>query len=394
MKIRYQLFLLILTISASAQTQFDRVLTIPVKEGSNQLRSPWAGGINFPWISSIDLNNDGLNDLFLFDHHNSRILTFLNNGNTSTDLAWEYAPQYMTQFPFVNKWVFLYDYNCDGKADFFTLSQANKCNGIAVYKNISSGNSLQWQLVNTCLDEIFAGVKDTIYTNSISLPNFNDIDSDGDMDILGYNSFPDGRIIFHKNTSMEDYGVCDSLVFNKTSACWGNFRLKIGGNNEVGCFHCPCRIRRPVVTGDGTSNKSEDVKTNFTEPVFDASEAAKRDDTISSLFSLDIDGDGFMELLVGDIASQNTLMIHNGGTEMDSQDTLFPSSDTPAYFDGFHYHSSIDVDNDGLKDLLVMPYDHENKNGIWVYKNSGTNTSPVFNLSSTSFLQKTMIDVF
>jgi len=53
----------------------------------------------------------------------------------------------------------------------------------------------------------------------------------------------------------------------------------------------------------------------------------------------------------------------------------------------------LDADNDGEKDLLVMPYDHENKNGIWLYENSGTTASPVFNLSSVNFLQKNMIDV-
>ena len=387
------LFYYLISIAASAQTQFDRVLNIPVHEGSKSLRFPWAGGINFPWISSIDLNADGLKDLFLFDHHNDRILTFLNNGNLNADLAWDYNPDYSNQFPPVNKWVFLYDYNCDGKADFFTLSSARQCAGIAVYKNISSGSNLQWTIVDSCLKRTFVTTRNNIFANSISLPTFNDVDGDGDMDILGYNSLPDGRILYYKNHSMENYGVCDSLDFILETLCYGNFQLKIGGTNTVGCFHCPCRVRRPLTDDDSISQNIKESPFVLTEPNIDQSEAARRDDTVSSIFSMDIDGDGFKELFVGDIASSNTLMIHNAGTEMDAQDTLFPSYDSPAIFNGFHYHAYIDVDNDALNDFIVMPNDHENKLGIWFFKNSGTNASPVFTLESNSFLQNNIIDV-
>ena len=387
------LFYCLVTFATSAQTKFDRVLNIPVQEGNKSLRFPWAGGINFPWISSIDLNADGLKDLFLFDHHNDRILTFLNNGNSNADLAWNYAPDFSNQFPPVSNWVFLYDYNCDGKADFFTLSSARQCAGIAVYKNISSGNNLRWAIVDSCLQRTFVTTRNNIFANSISLPNFNDVDGDGDMDILGYNSLPDGRILYYKNHSIESYSVCDSLDFILESLCYGNFQLKIGGTNTVGCFQCPCRVRRPLTDIDSISVDPEVPPIIFPEPVTDQSEAARRDDTVSSIFSMDVDGDGFKELFVGDIASSNTLMIHNAGTEMDAQDTLFPSYDSPAIFNGFHYHAYIDVDNDGLNDFIVMPNDHENKLGIWYYKNLGTNASPVFTLESNSFLQNNMIDV-
>ena len=168
MKISFLFLYFILTINSFAQTKFDRALNIPVSEGGNTFRFPWAGGINFPWISSIDLNSDGLNDLFVFDHHNNRILTFLNNGSSSVKQAWDYAPQYAHQFPPVNSWAFLYDYNCDGKADFFTLSSVDSCFGISAYKNISSGDSLQWFMVDSCLKKTFVTTTNNIYANAIS----------------------------------------------------------------------------------------------------------------------------------------------------------------------------------------------------------------------------------
>ena len=388
------IFFFISSLSAFGQAQFDRILNVPVSESGNSLSFPWAGGINFPWISSIDLNNDGKLDIFLFDHHNNRILTFLNNGNTSADLAWDYAPDYALQFPPVNKWAFLYDYDCDGKADFFTLSSALQCSGIAVYKNTGSGTNLSWSLIDSCMQETYlAFPPENIFSNAISLPHFNDIDGDGDMDILGYNSFPDGRILYHKNYSMEDYGVCDSLDFKLETVCFGNFQLLIGGSNQVGCFHCPCRMSHP---DENAFDNLLDIDVHNIPshgPAYDPSQAARRDDTVSSVFALDLDGDGHVELLIGDIASNNTLMIHNGGTDMDTQDTIFPNYNTPVNYNGFHYHGFIDVDNDGLKDLLVMSNDHENKNSIWLYKNTGTNTIPIFNFAEENFLQKEMIDV-
>ena len=106
---RLSILFLFITSCAIAQTRFVPDFTIPVTENNNPLRSPWAGGINFPWFSSIDLNGDTLQDLFLVDRQNNRIQTYINNGSTNRNLAWDYAPQFASQFPYVNKFAFLYD---------------------------------------------------------------------------------------------------------------------------------------------------------------------------------------------------------------------------------------------------------------------------------------------
>jgi hypothetical protein len=381
-------FILLLPLFVNCQTNFIPQPNIPVKENSSFLHNPWAGGINFPYFSSVDLNGDTLMDLFLVDRMNNRILTFTNNGNTNRDLAWDYAPQFMNQFPPVNKFAFLYDYNCDGKTDFFTLSNAFLCPaGIVAYKNTSATPGIfTWQKVDSCMEETFMGSPQMIYTDGVSLPHFNDIDGDGDMDILGYNSFPNGRIVYHKNYSLEHYGTCDSLDFVFESGCFGNFSLLIGGNNQVGSFHSPCRI------GRFDHEEEEEKDAAYDNNIFDPTDAARRDDTISSIFALDLDNDNHMELLIGDIASNNSLMVHNGGVDMDSQDTLFPSYDVPALYNGFHYHAYFDTDNDGAKDLIVSPYYNENKKGLWVYKNLGTTSSPLFEYRADNFLQNQMID--
>ena len=385
----YIVFVLFFSVTLSTYGQkFDRIDTIPVTENSNLLKNPWAGGINFPSVNSIDVNGDGRKDIFIFDKHNNRTSVFLNNGSTNYREAWDYAPNYNNKFPVINQWVLLYDYNCDGKEDLFTLSPISLA-AMAVYRNdFTPGNGLQWTLVNNFLDESFDVIRQNIFVNGVSLPGLADIDGDGDMDVLGYNSLPDGRIAYHKNYSMEHYGVCDSLDFKYESGCWGDFSLLIGGANQVGCFHCPCRVRRP-----GAPMPEEE----YEQPSSDQSVAAPLDDTISGMYIMDIDGDGDQDLLIGDVASFNSLLIVNGGTnvtaDMSSQDTGFPSYDVAADFAAFHYHCLLDVDNDGIKDLLVFPNFNENIHGMWFYRNVGTNAVPVFEYVENSFLQNEMIDV-
>jgi hypothetical protein len=67
-------------ITAGAQPWFQRIDTIPVADASNNpLRNAWAGGLNFCQLSQVDLNMDGIKDLFVFDRTGSRITTFITS---------------------------------------------------------------------------------------------------------------------------------------------------------------------------------------------------------------------------------------------------------------------------------------------------------------------------
>ncbi len=360
---------------------FNRVDTIPVEVNSVLLNNAWAGGINFPLFSEIDLNGDGIHDLFIYDRVNNRLSTFINDGTSGTN-AWHYAPEYRSHFPPINKWARLYDYNCDGKADLFTLSSC-QC-GIAVYRNdYDVTNGLHFTLVTDILTETWA-INLNVYADAISLPTFGDVDSDGDMDIIGYNSPSDGRFSYHKNNSVEHGHGCDSLEFNLETFNWGTFQLLIGGANQVGCYGC-----RPAPSGD--TSLVEDLQRNV------QSAAAKRDDTITSVMMIDIDGDGDKDLLIGDQNAMNALLVVNGKTATSpdsivSEDIIFPSNDVPVNIYYFTVQAYIDLDNDGVKDLVSSSTERENLHGNWFYKNLGTTANPVFQFQTTSFLTNQMID--
>ena len=359
---------------------FRQVDSIPVVVNSIQLNNAWSGGINFPLFSEIDLNGDGIHDLFLFDRSNNRISTFINDGSAGIH-AWHYDPHYISKFPLINKWVRLYDYNCDGKMDLFTLSDC-QC-GVAVWRNdYNAVDGLRFTLVTQTLMEMYFPQPNPytqVYADYVSLPAFGDVDGDGDMDILGYNSITDGRILYHKNYSVENGHGCDSLEFKLDNLHWGNFQLWVGGSNSVYCFNCRHAFQ------DSTLQN------------YDQSQAAARDDSISSVFMIDIEGDGDKDLLIGDSGSTNTLLVMNGGNpdtaRMATQDITFPSTDIPVNLNTFPVHAYLDLDNDSIKDLIASPTDLENFRGMSFYKNFARNDSPAFHFQNSSFLVDQMIDV-
>jgi len=56
--------------------------SIQVKIGAATLANPWAGGLNFVQASNIDMDMDGIKDLFMFDRTGNKVRTFINNGNS------------------------------------------------------------------------------------------------------------------------------------------------------------------------------------------------------------------------------------------------------------------------------------------------------------------------
>ena len=106
--------LLFNTISFS-QINFTRDTTVSVFENSTQLKHAWNGGVNSAQFSEIDLNLDGIKDIIVFDRSGNKLSPYLNiNGE------YVFSPQFRNNFPDINYWIILEDYNCDGKNDIFT----------------------------------------------------------------------------------------------------------------------------------------------------------------------------------------------------------------------------------------------------------------------------------
>lgn len=388
-------FLLISFLAANilsqAQFQFNRRDSIVVMNGADSLDYAWAGGMNFCQFSSIDINLDGIKDLFVFDRTFNQPMTFINKG-IAGQVKYDYKPFYETKFPALTNWVLLRDFNCDGKEDIFSYSPGGMC----VYKNISD-TALKFELVTSLLRGTQCGSYLNIYVSSIDIPSIEDIDYDGDLDILTFGIF--GTFVeYHKNFSVELGYSCDSLEFTMKNQCWGHFK-----EDNDSCIISLFQTT-PNCAGVGTPELTPyDPYTRDVITLKDEDAEANRDaaHSGSTLLAIDINGINSKDLLVADIACESMKMLTNGGllpnldSDMITKDENFPSYDVPIDIDLFPAVFYVDVNNDNKRDLIAAPNSYTNSNntnGNWLYLNTSTDSTPVFAHDEYGFLQSQMIE--
>jgi FG-GAP-like repeat len=373
------LFFFLFPFSLLAQFTYTVDQSIPVEINGKTLLNPWAGGLNAAQVNTMDLNADGTADLVIFDKTSSRISTFLAEKAT-----YQYAPEYEILFPAdVSTFVVLRDFNCDGKKDLFTFGQI----GIFVYQNVTEGGkSLSWKKLK--FFNANSGLKsEVLLTTGLSLnkinllpgtndlPDFVDMDGDGDLDVLNMKFVSPSQAEFHKNYSMELYGRCDSLELKKETSIYGGFTEcscgKIAFNNQT-CDQIGGRIEQIQHTGG------------------------------KALLALDMDNDGDKDLLFSEESCPTLYYMQNSGTTENALFngfTTFPPGQplSPNLYPAAYLE---DLDFDGKADLLSSPNIYTRSGltdnlleSLWLYKNSGTNALPNFTFVKNNFLQEDMIDV-
>ncbi len=380
----------LLQLAAPAQWTLRFDPNVPVTRQGIDLQLAWAGGLNFIQASEIDLNGDGLKDLFLFDRsytsgHKPVIL--LRTAATGT-AAYRVTRDYDNVPPFneLHDWCLLRDYNCDGKEDIFTYSSA----GFSVFKNVSSGGQPAFDLVKFRVNSNYvspsgASAWANLFISQVDLPGIADIDGDGDLDILTF-SLLGSYMEYHKNLSMETYGHCDSLLYEVRNKCWGYFAENFSNNSVTLNVPCQFNVPNPEI-GLGDLEAEPDTGDD------------SRAHAGSATTILDLNGDGVMEVLLGDISYNNLVALYNGGTVanaiMTSEDTLFPSYNTSVDLFIFPGAYHLDLDGDGRRDLLVSPNAtslSHNYESMWYYRNNGSDASPLFNLQQRNLFQDRMIE--
>ena len=361
---------------AFGQFAYSLDQSIPVtRADGSPYELPWSGGLNAAEYNSLDLDQDGVADLVVFDRMANKVTTLIRESE-----RYRYAPEYETLFPVVSNWLLLRDFNCDGKPDIFT----GDILGIRVFINRTTDTGpLQWEQFR-----FFAGEglpkSEVLLTKGFSglinlqlqyddLPAISDVDNDGDLDILTINYNGEGGVEFHKNFSQERYGSCDSLEFERISQRWGNVLTCGCGEFAFGGAGCPPH-------GGGRIQHSEG----------------------KGLLAYDFDNDGDKDLVVSNGNCDEAFLLENTGDIQDpdfSSATPFPQPQ-PAAFPLYPTPFLEDVNGDNILDLLisaqVFAKDHLQINlreSSWLYVNSGTNELPVFEFQERDFLQRDMIDV-
>ncbi len=376
-------------ISAGYAQPYKYYLDIPVTQFGNPVApsaNAWTGGFDSPIFSQIDINGDGLKDLFIFEKEGAsqfyfRYTTYINLG-TPNQPNYRYAPEYKEKFPAgMHDWAVLVDYDCDGLEDIFTY---NYIGGMTVYHNdydVSTG--LKFHKEIDLVYSTYFGFPANLFVASNSQPAFVDVDDDGDLDVLTF-AIASYNVEYHQNLAEENFGRCDTLVFNMATGCWGNFGLT-GDTSCTAVYGITCReANHPPVIAD--VSKLEHLHSGF------------------CAISADMDGDADKEFINGDINCMHLQCFFNGGTllsaNMVSCDTLYPSqhpigtppADLGRSQMGPHY---FDVDNDGNKDLIVAPcaVNSKNFNNVLFYKNISNNSINDFSYIKNSLFVDNMIEL-
>ncbi|MFN8237428.1 MAG: VCBS repeat-containing protein [Chitinophagales bacterium] len=356
--------LLVIYFHSPAQN-FQRFDYLTVTENSKQLRYPWTGGINSVQFSKADVNHDGIKDLFLYDKSSGRICVFLAQGMNSTQYVFNAG--YGNNFPEVNGWMVLKDYNCDGIEDFFTYQAPGN---IKVYTGYYSNDTLQFRLKQNGFFYFGSGIFINVYCSEVIKPTIDDFNKDGDLDVVSFN-VSGNRLIYYENQQKELGLSCDSLFFNKTDNCWGNVFDTFSSSYALKDT-CSFKFNRI-----GSSNEIMH--------------------TGSYIESMDVDNNGVLDILVGSVGLNNMTMLYNNGSTIYAsvlkQDTRFPSYDVPFNTSSFAAPVFLDVNNDGKKDLLVSTYDEgaANIENIWYYKNIRSDSVDL-RFQQKDFILNDMID--
>jgi hypothetical protein len=364
-----------LLFGQSNYTRLDNILVL--EKNGDTLDFPWAGGINSAQISNIDLNHDGIEDLFVFDRDGNVVKGFTVTGS-GINVKYDFLATTPEDFPKLLRFATITDFNCDGRKDILTKELFG---AVVAYKNDSSifnNFSVASPIVKT--GDQFGPFNLGVPGSDIS--SFADIDGDGLIDVLHFPADGTGVIEYHTNNSVNKYGSCDSLEFLYDKSCWGLF--------SEGSQSC-------IITLN-SSHPLCGIKSGTAEIIETKSRHAG-----STILALDLDEDTDKDILLSDIGCRHVAALYNGGIPsfamMDTIDSLFPGYDVPIdlEYPATYY---VDINNDNIKDLLASPNSEvlasdtaENYHSIWAYINLNRNDSALFSFLQDDFLQSEMIDV-
>lgn len=388
---------LLLTLGLTVQTaqaqpsnsslRFSAGISIPAQDSNGvTLQNAWAGGLWAPQYGEIDLNGDGAKDLFVFSRGSNTVSTYLR---TPSPPYYTYAPEYEQAFPSLYYWALLRDNTGDGKPELFTQI------GASVLYYIPTPNTpadqprftLKSSQLKADYDPSAGSLVANVYVPSSDLPAIDDLDGDGDLDILAFDIL--GSVAnFYECTANPVGGEPQYTV---TTTCWGRFRdvslcdsflIAVSGGCK-GAVSVPDTLATPepawLSTLDST-NKTQHAGGN-------------------AMLTLDEDGDGDRDLLLGALSCLELTYFENtaiaGIDNMTSYQIGYPTVD-PAHFERFHAPFLVDVDGDGKRDLISTLNETtltDKWNKSWYYKNTSTTAAFDFSLQQTDWLHSTMLDL-
>ncbi|MFT5479241.1 MAG: hypothetical protein ACI9NN_000192, partial [Bacteroidia bacterium] len=325
---------------------------------------------------AVDINNDGKSDLFVFDRSGSKVLCLIKQ----TDDSYKHQPEYDNIFPLFADWVVFKDFDGDGKPDLWFKNEAYN-GSVSLYNNVTQPGDkyVHFDTVTHALraynfNDAPLDSSD-LYCDRANIPAIEDVDGDGDIDFLTLQKFGDGITLFRNMTADHSLPI-GKPEFIEADFCWGDF-LEGEGNDTVILKRSQWCFRKLKKHAGG-----------------------------STLLLLDGDEDNDMDLIIGNAGFGNLIYLKNGrqdlGTVQDTMigyDATFPNYNKPVYVNIFPAPFYQDVNDDGIKELLVSVNYTDKSSGFFretgnllYYSNLGKNNKPIFQFEDSAFLVNDIID--
>ena len=344
------------------------------------LENPFTGGYTSAQLNEIDFNMDGVMDLLVFDRRGDIAIPFTHDGVVGST-NYTHAPKYLLGLPPMNDFVRVRDYNNDGVPDIFTVLPDATGGQLSVYTGSWDGTRLRFDLYkvgNWPTDILLVttnGAPTNIYVGPGDVPVIEDIDNDGDIDILSFES-AGSFVNYNKNMAIERNLGLDTFDFIQADFCWGKF--KEGGLDGT------------LFLSDSPNDCAEEFAPNV--------EFVERH-AGSALEVFDYQCDGDYDMLIGDLLGKNIVLAINepngDNAYVPEAITNFPPND-PIDLHVFLASWVLDVDHDGDQDIVVCPNDVsnvENISNLHFYENTGVGCNENFVLRQEDFLNEGSIDL-
>lgn len=372
------LILLLLPFFVSAQS-FEFTRAYPeVFANDAPLPLAWLGGLNAPQTQLLDLDGDGRDDVYFFDKAGQIHLALrqLESG------SFVVAPELVAHFPEdIEQWIALRDFDQDGTHDIFSYAPA--VDGIRVYRGSRRPDGLlEFSLIDfgDPLPQIYTPLgsgRSPLFVSNIDYPAIDDIDFDGDLDILTF-AINGGYIEYYQNLSVERGFGADTLIYELVDQCWGGF------------------FESGITTALDLAPAAGECFDNLAAP---GSPGQPRHSG-STVLTLDYDGNGLKDIMLGDISFRFLVLgLNNGSVEdawISSQDSTWNTNDVPAVIPSFPSAFHVDIDQDGDRDIVASPsvtLNGQDTDVMWYYSNEGSDAAPEFNFVQPDLFVDQMVDV-
>jgi hypothetical protein len=395
------LFLTLCSVTKAQEFRFRQNYNAPrfvrAESTSDTLMNPFAGGLNTPQISNIDWNGDGKQDLFIFDKEANKVTCHVYE-----DGHFRHAPQYESAFPFyITGWALLKDHNFDNLPDLFTAGFSHNTvtplpmiltGSIQLFVNTTLNGKQRFLQHSNCINDTGKFITsmgqafppDYIRSLSDAIPAIDDLDGDGDADILtNMSNMP--TLFFYENLKKNRWNLSfhnDSVRYINRDLCWGFIYYN---------YKHYYTLHEPRLTNS--------------DCIYQTWPKMAGKDGAQSMLMLDLNGDGIKDYVMGDLLHKSLIALINGRLQNSikadsivSQDTLFLSEgNTRQNFIEYPAAYYVDINGDHKNELVISTNSvkaSKNVDNFWLYDVTRLGGNLQFSPSSGhDLLYRDMIDL-